>query len=269
MTDEQPEGHAQPSAFAPVREPSALFPAASTEAPSIVRPHILCEGDGNLRKMHTNGQCRDTQRVLMYVDAWHHFGEEAPPNWSLTINLPSPLEFPEMWGMKTVHDFVTGLLNPVGTDMRRRALPWRWVSAIEVKGGNYHVHGLAYFPYRETFLDVFFRVWKKVAMNECSDKSEFKARVFDRSSGTPLFATPVDPARDYAGTGRFGAEGYADYMTKNLGEMTRRRRFSREIGSPIIISNAVNRLIAKKTFCVRSLEYTPARAREPAEPKTR
>ena len=266
MMDEPHEGHSRPSAFALARKPSAFVPATFPDATPIVRPHILWESNGNLRKMHTNGQCRDTQRVLMFVDAWHHFGEDAPPNWSLTINLPSPIEFPETWGAKTVHEFVSGLLNPVGTDMKRRASPWRWVSVVEVKGGNYHVHALAYFPSRKTFLDVFFRVWKKVAMHERYDKSEFKARVFDRSSGTPLFATPVDPAQDYAGTGRFGAEGFADYMVKNLGKMTRRRRFSREVGAPTFISSEVNRLVAKKKFCVRSLEYSPARSKELGEP---
>lgn len=269
MTDQQPQGHPRQSAFVPVKKTSAFLPAPSPEADHIVRPHILWEGDGNVRKMHTNGQCRDTQRVLMYVDAWHHFGEDAPPNWALTINLPSPIEFPETWGTKTVHGFVSGLLNPIGTDMRRRNLPWRWISTVEVKGGNYHVHGLAHFPCRNTFCDVFFKVWKKVAPPEASGHRQFISRAFDRSSGTPLFATPVDPELEYTGTGRFGAEGYADYMVKHLGTMNRRRQFLREVGNPTFISNEVNRLIAQKTFHVRSSEYTPAQSRETGEPKAR
>lgn len=250
MTDESNKTPKRPGAFSREWTP---------EAESIVRPHNYSkEGEGT-RILQTVGACRDTQKILLFVDAWNLSDDHARPNWTITINLPSPIVFPESCKNRTVHHYLLqNLLNPVGTALKTKSLPWRWISVVEVKGGNYHVHALAHFPSRRTFLDAFFRVWKKVAETELQVRATFEECVFQRSSGTPIYATPVDPDRQYEGTGRKGVDGYADYMVKNLGKMTRRRSFCQEIGSPIIISQQVNQLVATKSFRVRSVKYSPA-----------
>lgn len=203
---------------------------------------------GEIRRLIEKGRTRTEKEDLerLGLKRWYRF-EQTLEVW-LESGFPSPTHH------LVIHlgtdnppriDSVASELGEHLSEIRRRVTragaPWLAAWVIELKSGL-HAHVLLYLPNDPKFLRRLAK-WLMVRFGMPQEQGRSPLFVLRRvETGQPVHLSAISALRTYSVTGRAGAEGVADYISKSIARDCKRTSRGRILGRQVGCSTALSRL---------------------------